>query len=116
VSDLELIPTVLDADDARTYSRFTSRPTRCLVKVDVGLQRLGVYPEDVVLLARTLIDLPRIEFQGLYTHLDVVSDDQPYLDWQFNRFKAVLAALSEAGIRAPLSFAASSACLLCQMP
>jgi alanine racemase len=67
VSDLELIPTVLDADDARTYSRFTSRPTRCLVKVDVGLQRLGVYPEDVVLLARTLIDLPRIEFQGLYT-------------------------------------------------
>ena len=38
--------------------------------------------------------LPRIDFQGIYTHLNVVGDDQPYLDWQFNRFTAVLAALS----------------------
>jgi alanine racemase len=43
--------------------------------------------------------------------LDVVGDDQPYLDWQFNRFTAVLAALSNAGIPAPLSFAASSSVL-----
>jgi alanine racemase len=113
VSDLELMPTVLDIESARVYSKWATRTVHCMVKVDVGLQRLGLEPEDVVAFIRSLLELPRLHLQGIYTHMDAIGDPVPdhYLDWQYRRFVAALTALNQVNIPVPIMLAASSGVL-----
>ena len=113
VDELELMPTVLDLNSAGIFSAQAKREVRCLVKVDVGLQRLGLDPREVVDFVRELVRLPRIVFHGLYTHMHVIGGAaaERYLDWQFHRFTDVVAALERAGLPPPLRLAASSSVL-----
>jgi alanine racemase len=113
VDELGLMPTVLDLASARVYSAHARRPIRCMVKVDVGLQRLGLDPGTVIDFVRAIVDLPGLEFYGLYTHMHTTEGPEAdrYLEWQFHRFTDVLACLDEAGTPAPIALAASSAVL-----
>jgi alanine racemase len=113
VDELELMPTVLDLRSAGIFSAQAKREVRCLVKIDVGLQRLGLDPREAVDFIRELVRLPRLVFHGLYTHMHVIggATAERYLDWQFRRFTDVAAALERAGLPAPLRFAASSSVL-----
>jgi alanine racemase len=113
VDELDLMPTVLDLKSAGIFSAQAKREVRCLVKVDVGLQRLGLDPREVVDFVRELVRLPRIVFHGLYTHMHVIGGAaaERYLNWQFQRFTDVVAALERAGLPPPLRLAASSSVL-----
>ncbi len=113
VDELDLTVTVLDLGGARVLSARATRPIQYMVKVDVGLQRIGLYPNDVVAFVRSLAELPGLRFRGVYTHMHAVDSAEPaYLDWQFGRFGEVIAALAEAGIPAPLTLAACSSVLM----
>ena len=91
VDELDLMVTVLDLASATVLSSHCKRPVQCMVKVDVGLQRLGLYPEDVVPFVRSLVALPDLQFRGVYTHMHAITGPQAdaYLDWQFGRFTNV---------------------------
>jgi len=114
----DLIPTLTDLETARAYDEAAGRsarvaPTDVFVKVDVGLERLGVPADHAVKLALAIRDLPRLRLQGLCTHLHVPGGADPaYVAWQFSRFTAVLDALAARGVDVPVRLAASSPLVL----
>jgi alanine racemase len=114
IDEINLTPTVLDLAGAATLSSQVTRPIDFMVKVDVGLQRLGLNPEDVVPFVRKVAALPRLRFRGIYTHMHAIngSESQAYLNWQFRRFTDVASELEKAGVRAPITLAACSSVLL----
>ena len=103
--------TVVDASDLAAFGS-GGRPVRAVVKVDVGLARLGVEPPGAVALVRAVHEHPALDLAGVYTHLHVPpgapDDVGPYVEWQFERFAGVLDALASAAIDVPLRIAVSS--------
>lgn len=111
--DHDLIPTLVDADEAAAYARLATRALDVFVKVDVGLERIGVPAEQAADFVAYVRSLPNLRVAGLYTHLQVpanVTDD--FLRWQAGRFDAVVAALARMGAPMPLRMLASSASLV----
>jgi alanine racemase len=110
--ELDLMCTVVDLDAARDFSAAAapSAPLRVFAKVDVGLERLGVYADAGLDFVRAVTRLPGLRLEGIYTHLHG-SADRAYTDWQLSRFDQLLAELAGAGIEIPLRMAESSATL-----
>ncbi len=112
VVELGLIPTVYTAGYARELSRSAvSRGRRVPVhlKVDTGMHRVGVSPEEAPALAREVCSLSGLELEGVYTHLATASvPGDPFAEEQMERFDAVVRALREEGLRVPLVHAAAS--------
>ena len=104
-----LIPTLTDLDEARAYAAAAREPCEVFVKVDAGLQRLGVAAEQAVKVIVAIAELPRLRLGGVCTHLHAPPGADPaYIGWQFGRFTAVLDGLAAAGIEVPVKLAASS--------
>ncbi len=79
------------------------------LKVDTGMHRVGCRPEDVVGLARRILDAGLV-LEGTFTHLAVADEpDRPETAVQLDRFAAVLTALDDAGIDPGVRHAANSA-------
>src|SRR6266700_3293758 len=112
----DLIPTLTDLDAARAYDDAAARrarPADVFVKVDVGLERLGVPADQAVKLALAIRDLAGLRLAGLCTHLHVPTGADPaYVEWQFGRFTAELDALATQGVDVPIRLAASSPLVL----
>lgn len=94
--------TVYDADVARLYSRAAEdlrRTARVHVKVDTGMGRLGLLPDQVVPFMTKVRHLRGLELEGIFTHFSVADEqDLEYTRWQLDRFRAVLADLEKMGI------------------
>ena len=89
------------------------RRVRVHLKVDTGMNRVGVVPHDAVALATTIVASPHLELEGVFTHCAMADEpDDPFTDLQLDRFDAVLADLAGAGIEPPLRHAANSATAL----
>ncbi|HEY3281261.1 MAG TPA: alanine racemase [Armatimonadota bacterium] len=84
---------------------------KCHLKVDTGMGRAGVLPEDAADLARGICSLPGLELRGIYTHLPNAQDDRSAA-LSLQRFASARASLAEAGIAVPQAHAANSAALL----
>jgi len=82
------------------------------VKVDSGMGRLGLLPEEVLPFLEKLARLPGLEVEGMYTHFGTADDDVPYAREQYRRFNELLTQLDAAGLRPPLVHAANTAGLL----
>jgi alanine racemase len=115
----DLTATVFDLDVARAFSRAAlalDRPARVHVKVDTGMGRLGVFPDQALAFISTLRELPGLVVEGIFTHLSVAdgtSDwERTYSAEQLAAFDRVLADLAAAGIHIPLVHAENSAALL----
>ena len=110
VDDYGLMPTLVDLTSSAAYSSLASHPVKAFVKVDVGLERNGVAPESALVLIQEIRKLPRIEIEGIYTHLHVPLqlDSNEYIDWQYHRFLNLLHILHAEGIEIPVQMAASS--------
>ncbi len=110
----DLTVSILDEADVRAFASAGAR-VRALVKVDVGLERLGGVPDEAVAVARLVHQEPGLDLAGLYTHLHVpagpLEEISAYLGWQFRCFVAAVAELEAEGIPVPLRIAASSATL-----
>ena len=48
--------------------RRRGEPCELFVKIDVGLERLGVVPEEAVKLVLAMLELPRLRLGGLCAH------------------------------------------------
>lgn len=81
------------------------------LKVDTGMHRLGVLPEDVVEVVRRLVQL-RVPLEGCYTHLACADDPDPaFTQEQVRRFVTALAQVRRH-YPSVLVHAASSAAVL----
>jgi alanine racemase len=110
-----LSATVFNLDVPQALSqagRELNRRVAVHVKVDTGMGRLGLLPDEVVPFVHSLKALPQLTLEGIFTHFSVADSDPDYTRWQIHRFRQVLGALREAGIEIPLAHAANSAAIL----
>lgn len=83
------------------------------VKVDTGMGRFGLLPDEVVEFVKRLIELPGIRLEGLYTQFAVADEaDKTYTYKQWNTFQKVVKDLEEAGIHIPIRHVCNSAATL----
>lgn len=107
--------TIFTAELAQAFSLAASdlnKNAYVHIKVDSGMGRLGLLPEQVLPFMRAL---PKrgLRVEGMYTHFATADEaDLSHAHDQLRRFKALLAQLDEAGLRPPLIHAANTAGLL----
>jgi alanine racemase len=83
------------------------------VKVDTGLGRFGLLPEEVANFVRAISELPGLTLEGIYTHFAVAdAADKAYTLQQFEIYLEVVKGLEEAGFTIPIKHVASSSAAL----
>ncbi|MFQ5793479.1 MAG: alanine racemase [Candidatus Bipolaricaulia bacterium] len=86
------------------------------VKVDTGMGRIGLFPEEVMPFFERLRRFRQLEVEGIFSHLSVsdsqAPDDIAYTRIQLEAFVRVLAELDRAGRLPPLRHIANSAAVL----
>ncbi len=108
--------TVLSADNARLVSEAAvslGRKARVHLKVDTGMSRLGIRPEEAPGAARAIAAQPGLELEGVFSHF-AASDaaDPEFAREQLALYLSVLGRIEEAGLRIPLRHMANSGGLL----
>lgn len=113
----ELVPVIYDAGQIErigTFARFeTQGRLRVHLKVDTGMGRLGVAPEELDTVLETLARFPEVEVEGLMTHFACA--DAPDLDAtraQLAAFQAISTRMARAGVTPRVRHAANSAATL----
>ncbi|MHB1119743.1 MAG: alanine racemase [Bellilinea sp.] len=80
------------------------------VKVDTGMNRFGLLPEEVVPFLAAVNIMPALRPEGLFTHFATADSlDQTWVNQQIKVFDQVIASVKNAGIDIPIVHAANSA-------
>jgi len=113
--EMSITLTVYDLDIVRALSHAAQEQGRVAlvhIKVNTGMNRLGLRPNDVAEYIRRLNELPAVEVEGLYTHFATSDMDRKYTALQFERFSDLIDDLTEIGLRPPVCHAGNSAAML----
>lgn len=112
----DLTQTVFDLSAARALSDAAvaaGKIVRVHIKVDTGMGRLGllsVKGEDAIQEAETILGLPGLEVEGIYTHFAAAdSADKKMARKQMARFMNFTGTLKKRGFYIPIRHAANSA-------
>jgi alanine racemase len=85
---------------------------RVHLKVDTGMGRLGLLPQEVLPFLSALKKMRHLKVMGLISHLAVADQaDKTYTHQQLREFSTLLAAARDTGFKLPLSHIANSAAL-----
>lgn len=83
------------------------------VKVDTGMGRIGLPPEDAGSFIEEIVKLDGLRVQGIMTHFaDADLRDKQFAERQMQRFEGLMHVLDEKGISLPVRHAANSAAVL----
>jgi alanine racemase len=112
-----VIPTVYTRTGLEALARVATAAGRSAVdvhlKVDTGMHRVGADPSDALALAAVIAADPALRLGAVWTHLAVADGDddgdRDFTQLQLDRFDQLVAALTEAGYRPPMSHVANSA-------
>lgn len=111
-----LVPTVYTRQGLDSLIRAVddrSPPLEVHLKVDTGMHRVGVDPDDAPELAGLIAAHPRLALGAVWSHLAVADgadpEDRAFSAVQLERFDTVLAGLDRAGHRPPMTHVANSA-------
>lgn len=114
--DADLSCCVFADETARALAQAAARSgrrARVHVKVDTGMGRLGIRPEEAVAFVRRLKGIPALEVEGIFTHLATADEeDLSFARAQLERFLATVTALEREQVHVPFRHAANSAALL----
>ncbi len=108
-----ITPTLVDRETARCLSDRAHRTVPVHVKVDTGMSRYGLEPEQALDFVRYVSELPHLEVEGLFSHF--ASADEPNLAFahrQWEHFRSILRAVDNAGYTIPLPHICNSAGLV----
>lgn len=94
--------TMYSHETARVFSeraKSVGKPVLVHLKVDTGMGRLGVYPQEALQLARQALEMGDIKLEGIYSHFAMAAEDgHPLTAKQIERFKTAVKSLKEANI------------------
>ena len=111
----DVMPTLSSLREAQRLASAASKAgkvVRAHVKIDTGMGRLGVRPEEALKLIRAVKASSPLKLEGIYTHFASVEDDPQFSRRQIELFKRILRKVKGAGIRVPLVHANNSGGLL----
>lgn len=101
------------AEQLTTHLSMQANPYAVHIKVDTGMGRLGLSPDDVLPLLQSPAFQGTLSAEGLMTHLaDADSEDATFTTIQIELFRTLIGRLKTAGIDIPLIHAANSAAIL----
>lgn len=104
---------VFDEQSAQAYAAQAQAmgiPLHIHVKIDSGMGRLGIFPEEGVPFIRWLHTLTGLEIDGVFTHFARADEPSlPTTDQQLDRFCKVVQTLEQSGLRPKWVHAANSA-------
>ena len=113
---LKLTPAIFSLAVAKALSEaaYQRRTTINIhVKIDTGMGRIGIAPEEAPEFIAMLRKLGSLSVQGLMTHFaDADLRDKQFASRQMDRFEALLNALEAKKISVPMRHAANSAAVL----
>lgn len=113
VAAWRLTPSLMTAEFARALSAqagLAGWQAPVHVKIDTGMSRYGLMPDEALDFVRSLTALPNLRLEGMFTHFATADSlDQSWARRQLAVFNQVIGALSAAGIDIPLLHAANSA-------
>ena len=83
------------------------------IKVDTGMGRFGLLPQDVLPFARAVSQIPGLRIEGLFTHYSSADEaDLSYTYRQLSIYQQVLRQVEEAGISISIRHGANSAAMM----
>lgn len=85
---------------------------RVHLKVDSGMNRQGLFPDQVETFLTSIEGIPEIELAGVMTHFACATEDPATIDFQLGRFLPAVAAVRRAWPRTT-AHAANSAATVC---
>jgi alanine racemase len=103
IVELELTPTVASLEMGRALAREAEaaamrQPVH--LKVDTGLNRYGVTPQEIVPLAEALRPIPSLEVEGIFTHFASADEgDKRFTLEQYTTFRGVVEKLPWVPVR-----------------
>ncbi len=109
---------VYRVDAAEALSRAAvaaGRTARIHLKIETGTNRQGILLQDIGLFLDSILRLPALEIEGLYTHFANIEDtlDPSFAQLQLRRFREAMAMFEKRGVRvSQIHAAASSGALL----
>lgn len=113
---LKLTPVVYGLSGAQELSEAARKRGTSInvhVKIDTGMGRIGIAPEDAPEFIAALQKLGSVSVQGLMTHFaDADLRDKQFASRQMDRFESLLNALEAKKIDVPMRHAANSAAVL----
>ncbi len=95
-----VMPTLSTVDEARRFSRIAKKLKRTVsahVKIDTGMGRLGVAPDDAAELLKTIARLPNLNAIGLYSHFASAESDAAFSRRQRSQFNKLVKQLTAGG-------------------
>ncbi len=119
-----LTPTITSLEQLRHLERAAARPAlrgkRARVpfhlKINTGMNRLGIEPDEIPSFARTLSDCPHLELEGTYTHFACAEDfTSQQTDCQEKDFAEAVKRLRDARVSPGMLHLANSGAI-CARP
>lgn len=112
--DLEL--TISSAEEGATLNRIAQKKKKAVqihLKIDTGMNRIGMRPEGIKDVVRSVAVLRSVQIKGVYTHFANADEkEKAYARMQLTRFQRSLEELRHAGIEPELIHVANSAAIL----
>ncbi len=100
------------ADISRAAEKVGSRANVHL-KIDTGMSRVGVKPEEATRLAQEAGRIPSVHLEGVFTHFAKADESDPAsTDSQLRIFREIISSWESSGLRPPLVHCANSAAAL----
>jgi alanine racemase len=120
ILDNHLTPAVMRADQLRLlekaaarHTKSASRPVDFHLKVDTGMNRLGIPPSEIPAFARALSNCPHLRLAGTFTHIassEVFTTEQTIE--QERTFESALACMRSLGLHPGIVHMANSAAIV----
>ncbi len=88
--------------------RDVSKPVKIHLKIDIGMNRLGIKPAEVDDFINKIKNSPNIKLQGIFSHFPVADENDSYTKNQFLQFKDIVANIKRQ-INLPFAHIANSA-------
>jgi alanine racemase len=100
-------------DCAAAAAQACGKAARLHLKVDTGMGRIGIPPEQAVEMARRITSTPKVALEGVFTHFAKAdAKDASWTETQLRSFEDTVASLAAGGLRPSLVHAANSAATL----
>ena len=120
IVDYRLTPTVTTLEFAKRLNGYAAErdgrdggPVPVHIKVDTGMSRHGLFPEEVPDFIRSLQKFSAITVEGIFSHFATADEaDASFAREQLSRFRALVENLTAAQICPPLTHMCNSAAAL----